>query len=437
MKSIIFIVLLSIVLGSARSTTCGITKNNHAFLSTFNSLFFSGAGTTWNSPDNGICAGATNLCCLQTPMSQWVGIELNKVKTAITNFGEKALEIGNNWQKINNLITAATINGVDTPTAALTAASANDRSGASGAEFAAFSSYPLETFKADFEAFKTQAPDCYAEYQKFITRLPCDACKDDSALTGIPDRYQFALSLSDTFVLTSNSIRAWAGACTKVWNFMWKAGWFVQTVAYLNSKKNPSYTYSPPAAADVFVITTGVSISAVNSGFAKCYPSTANPLCDDSALADLMGAFVEVLVGSSRAIGRSDTSIMAGTPSFASNGRRRILGPTNGNIKMDDAKGFDYTAVPSNTFFSPFPAVAALSAADTATWSHGYVAPVTPPPPSPQPPSPQPSTGGQPGGGQNAGQETPKYPTPNKVIVVSASSLFAIMPIAAFLIASL
>jgi hypothetical protein len=307
-------------------------------------------------------------------MKTLVSEQITKIKDSITAFGTNAVKIGGVMHKIGNLVNATAISGTTTPAATLEAATTTEASGATGAQFKAFAEYKPHTFQVDFDNFKSQAPDCFTYYSNAIQRLACDGCKE-TTLAAIPNRWKSTTLTS--IQINSASSAAWVAACNKVWNFMWKAGWFVQATAFLNSKKATGYTYSPLAAASAVVKTTAASatlgITAVNEALTACYPdapAATLTTCTQTHRDNLVMAFVKIYATDAM-VGRSDTTIIAGT--YVSNAGRRILpvGAFDGTVSVDNTDGFDVST--GAAMFPPTAAVT-LASTDTTSWSTGYVA---------------------------------------------------------------
>jgi len=171
-------------------------------------------------------------------------------------------------------------------------------------------------------------------------------------------------------MLKKTAVNAWAEGCAKVWNFVWKFGWFAQTVAYLNSKKATGYTYTAPAAANVYFSQGSITIDTINTALTNCAANPTATACTDANKLTLVQAFAQIYGDDTRNVGRSDNTITA-TTTFYSNGRLLALG-TTALVSVDDSKGFD--AVAATAVITPATDVT-LVAADLAAWSTGYVAP--------------------------------------------------------------
>lgn len=368
MKKFTCLLLIALAITYTLSATCVNTATNHAFLARLAAVDATAVVTATATADNAVCAGDATLCCDPTKTKAIVKTEIDQVKATITAFGTGASKIGGVWAKINALVNASTITGTTTPAAAL---EASTESGATGTQWKAFSVYTPATFGTDFDNFKAQAPTCFDYYVSAIKKIACNGCKDAAAVPA-----QWASTTSGAIMLNQASINAWAAACNKVWYFMWKTGWFVQSVAILNGKKG-TFTYTAPAAADVYFSQSAVTIDNVNTAFASCYPDAATTVtaCTDAMRVQLVRAFVQIYGASTLNIGRGTTDLIAGTTSFASNGvvarRMLALATTDGTIVLDTTNGIDLTT--ATAVFPPTTDVT-LVAGDTTAWSTGYVA---------------------------------------------------------------
>lgn len=357
-----FTCLLLIALAISSTYTACANNAAHSFLQRLAAVDASSVTTTPPTADSTVCASEAASCCVITNTKAIIKTEIDQVRATIVAFGTGASKIGSVWAKINALVNASTITGTTTPAAAL---EASTESGATGAQWKAFSAYTPATFGTDFDNFKAQAPTCFDYYVAAIKKIACDGCKD---ATNVPAQWA-----GTTIMLKQASFNAWAAACNKVWYFMWKTGWFVQSVAILNGKKG-TFTYTAPAAADVYFSQSAVTIDNINTAFASCYPDAATTVtaCTDAMRVQLVRAFVQIYGTSTLNIGRGTTDLIAGTTSFASNGvvARRMLAAIDGSITLDTTNGLDLTAM---TATYPPTTEVTLAAADTTAWSTGYV----------------------------------------------------------------
>jgi hypothetical protein len=373
MKKFTCLLLIALAISYTMAGTCTVNlATTNAFLARLAAIDAAAVVTTQPAAATAICSNSAVLCCDPTKTSAIVSTQINKIKTALTTFGSKASTIGGVWTKIANLVNASAITGTTTPNASLAAAATADLSGATGAQFQAFSYYTPAMFQADFDNFKTQVPTCFSYYSTAIQNIACDGCAETAAVAA-----RWASTTSPSIMLNQASINAWAAACNKVWKFMWNVGWFVQTVAYLNKVKGTTaYTYTGPAVTAIYFQSGTVAIADVNTALTNCGTDATVATCTDANKAVLVKAFVQVYGTDSNGIGRADTTIIAGTTSFASNGRR-ILAPTttDGTVTLDATNGLDLTATAVSAAVFPPTAAITLVATDTATWSTGYVAP--------------------------------------------------------------
>ena len=314
------------------------------------------------------CGTGSKLCCVIANTRTQVQTQITKIKDAIKTFGDKVMNVGKEWAKVNSLISSSAITGTTTAAAALEAATTTEASGATGAQFKAFATYTVDAFKTDFTNFQGQAIGCLAYYSDAIQRIACDGCKDVT----VPNRWKHA-TITGIWVNNAGAEK-WTEACNKVWYFMWKVGWFTQAVAFLNNKKSNTYTYTAPAAAAVYFNQGSVTIETINTAFASCYPDASATVtaCTGTMKQNLAKAFVQVWGTDTRGVGRSDTTILGGTTSFASNGsaRRILLATLDGTLNVDNTDGLDVST--GDAKFQPTAAVA-ISTTERDAWSHGYV----------------------------------------------------------------
>lgn len=319
--------------------------------------------TGWTNVCNG-----NSLCCEQSRLLALVQNELNKIKAAFFNFGNKVANVGHAWAKIQNIVEADYLVGSLTPDQAIDASTIADRSGATVEQFRAFSKYTAGQFVADFEAFKSQVPDCFNEYSTVVQRVSCDGC---GWFATLPSRYMDQTGVYPTIKLTQASFDSWARKCNRVWNFMWKLSWFTQVVSYLNSKKGPYTSYSAPTPGVIYFRSSSFSIDAINFALANCGQATDAVLttaCTPVHKETLVSAFAQIFGSDSKGVGRADTSFID-SPYLANNGRRLLFMGTDGSISRDDTNGFDYSTSTQTIMASVY-----LTSSDIATWSHGYVA---------------------------------------------------------------
>ena len=362
----LLVLAIALCISSVQSAACTATTANHAFLARISAI---NAATVVDAFTDAAVCGNDSLCCSKAGMQTILGAQVTKVKSAIKNFGDKASTIGAAWSKIANLVNATAITGTTSASAALDASTDADRSGATAAQFKAFSVYTAAQYDTDFTNFKGQATDCLAAYSTLYQKIACDGCLDVAA-DSIPDRWKS--EASGNIVINTASADAWAASCYRVWYFFWKAGWFAQTVGFLNNKKASTYTYTAPAANAVYLQTTDVIIENINTAFATCYP-TIGDTCTSVMRANLVKAFGAAFGADSQTIGRSDVTLISSSP--ASNGRRMLaLKASDGTIGVDNTKGFTASAA---TKVYELSSAVVFTDAEKNAWSSGYVSPST------------------------------------------------------------
>lgn len=366
MKKFTALLLISMAIGYSLSAACTITATNHAFhvrMKVIDTTYT--VETAELTAATAVCGNSANICCTLAKIKPIISTQLTNAKNALKNFGDKVAAIGGAWTKVASLANSTAI-GTATAAATLEGASTADASGATGAQFKAFGAYTVQQYQDDFAAFKTAVPDCFTQYSNMIKKIACDACTNIAA-PAAGDRWH---TDATGFMLKKTAINAWAEGCAKAWNFVWKFGWFVQTVAYLNSKKATGYTYTAPAAANVYFNQASTNIEAVNTALTNCGANPTAAACTDANKLTLVQVFAQIYGDSTTPVGRGDVTI-AGTTTFYSNGRLLAIG-TAPIVTNDETKGFD--AVAATATLSPDTDVT-LVAADLAAWSSGYVAP--------------------------------------------------------------
>ena len=366
MKKFTVLLLISLAIASAMTAACVPTITNHAFLvrlKVIDATLTNEANDVTTGVAAAVCNSAADLCCTIAKVQAVVSTELTKVKNALKNFGDKIAALGMVWGKLSALATSTAI-GTVSASAALEAASDADRSGATAAQFKAFGTMSAADYTAAFDNFKADVPACFTQYSNLIKKIACDGCKNIAA-PAAGDRWH---TDATGFMVKTTAVAAIAEGCARVWNFIWKFGWFAQTVAYLNSKKATG-TYPATLAASTHFAQTANTIEVVNTALANCGTTPTAATCLAANKLALVQAFVQVYGDDARGVGRSDVTI-TGSTTFYSNARRALAIGTAPTITIDDTKGLDVVA--ATLTLSPATDVT-LVAADLAAWSHGYV----------------------------------------------------------------
>lgn len=371
MKNFTCLILITLAIGYSLSTCAATRIADPGFNSIAARLNVLTAGTATLAAVTGdvcgtLAAGVTN-CCVVASITGIVTAQITAVRTNLLNAGSSAYKIGAAWAKIIMITNATDVNTtIDTTAAA-------DRSTATAPELKTIAMYSYAMFKADFDAFKTQAMTCFDKYASNIKKIACLGCIDTSATPSphLSDAAQNELKIN------SASCDDWINACGKVWNYYHKASFFVQTIALINKKKDATSTIVFPQTSLYY---SADAYTAVDPAVVACAAGTATAACTAGAIrSTVCRAFIGVLFATTdvrQGIGRGDSSIVMGTASFVSSAKRLLAaGVLTGGITVDSAAlGVDLTS--ANTLvFTPAVAVA-IVAADTASWSDGYVAPV-------------------------------------------------------------
>lgn len=359
-----------------------LQQNGSAFSNVTGTLLLNG---TYAPQNTSVCNNFSQLCCDPTVAAGILSAQISSFKNAINNFGVNTANIGAVWTKISALINATSIGG-NSPSTLLTNAG-NDTtktSGATGAQFQAFSQYTINQLNSDFVAFQSNAQPCFNFYSTTIQNIMCDGCSEITMgeVTGFWSRYNGATSAS--IPITQASCDAWAAACMPTWNFMWKAGWFVQSIAYLANQNSSSNSYVPAATnlTGVYYFSDNITVDNINTALVNCGAGATsnNTSCQKSDRANLCQAFINVLgTGAdtiNQGVGRSDETFLS-NKNFA--GSRRILqsfAKADGTVAVVNTTiALDLTSPTVQAMtIAPSPA---LSNIDSSSWSTGYVGPAT------------------------------------------------------------
>lgn len=374
MKKFTCLLLIALAITSTMAANCAVDDSNHAFLArvkVLDATAIIAIGAAEAAGTTTACGTTAVLCCVVAKMEALVSAQQKKVRDAFIAFGAKVATIGGLYSKYATITNATAIGTIGTPAVALAAAVEADRSGLTADQFKALGNYSSAAFVADYTSFAAALPDCYAKYNELIAKIACSGCANIADAANLP--YQWKLATGGPILVKLLTSTAISDKCVKVWNFMWKTGWFVQTVAYLNSKKGTGYTYAGPALNTLIFGSTitgtyAVTVDAINTAFEKCAGATTTD-CTTTHKAVLTQAFVEVWGTSTTGVGRSAMTIID-TATYYSNARR-VLPATTGVITVDETNGLDFLGLtPTWTLATP----QVIATADMAAWSAGYVA---------------------------------------------------------------
>lgn len=357
MKKLACLLVLASAVGVAFSATCS-NANANPFIARLDWLNWGIKLANEGPAVSFICNNSPNLCCESSKLASTVEMLLQTTRANFEMFFNSVSNIGRSWSKIETLL-ASTFDG-KTSDQMLELAAATEISGASSAQFKDFSHYDKESYIADFEAAKTYIPDCFQQYSKAIKTIPCEGCLNTAAVPAA-----FNDPTYKSIKLNQASVETWTANCYKVWNFMWKAGWFAQTVGYLNYKKSPATTsYSSPTVyfrSDIYTVGT------VNEAFQACgtQASFTSTTCTLTHKATMLSTFARIFTTENRLVGRSETSFLPYT-GLASNARLLQMSapPIEGFLTLDATSGFDYlAAAAANNVVTPLTQV-------TMTWEN-------------------------------------------------------------------
>jgi hypothetical protein len=359
-------------------SSCAAAATDHSLIAQFNIL--NGGTTTIQATTSaagaaGACAatGTALLCCVDAEVRKVVKIETDRVKAQYEGFGAAAYRIGEKMSKIALIATAAgntTLEGVT---------ASGELSGASTTQLKAFTYYPAATFDADYTAFKAQVVGCYEYHAAAVQKVACHACMETTSNMA-------PWTTTTTIPLKEASCSEWATKCNRVWAFLHKASWLIQTVALLNKKQEKtagSVTF--PTLTTPWGYAPGyTNIADINTAIEKCggaaITTTDVATCTQVHRGDLCKNFIGMFAGTAAAagvlLGRSQTTFIDGTYVATSTQARRMLAiGTNTGAVAIDAAGVDTTS--GNALVFP-PTTAVTTITVPATWSSGYVAPTTP-----------------------------------------------------------
>lgn len=319
-------------------------------------------------------------CCTVAGLTAAAGNMINGIASGISKFGAAVPNIATAWYKISTLMALTAVGQFANQTAAFAMATGTQSgtagaglsSYATGAQLQSFFGYTLATMSADYTNFLAAATPCLTAYQNAIQALLCDSCIETaptSSTFSLPTRWAIASANTGSALIHTNSCNKLAGACLGVWNFMWKAGWFAEAVAFIKAasiQTTATAAVTPAITAwtkpyYMIAATTPVTIASINTAFTDCYGAgttaamyasgtPASP-CLQADLNNLCMAFVNVFgsydmtagatAASLNGVGRSDTEFLVTNVA----GRRVLAGATSadGTVMVDATNGLDWT----------------------------------------------------------------------------------------------
>jgi hypothetical protein len=316
-------------------------------------------------------------CCNEANTKDAVGVELGRVKAQYETFGTSVYRFGALMAKALLLINSTTTN---TTLAAVT--DAGQLAGATADQLKTFTYYTPTQFTADYDAYKAQVVGCFDYHSASVQKMVCAACMDTAV--GTAHANHAANFGTDAIIrIKTDACTEWATKCNRVWNFLHKASWFIQTTALLNKKKDTgtAYTFAP--------VTTNAGYAAGHDTLANII--LANDACGgaDITVADvtkctvafrtsLCKSFIGMFAGTVSAagvlVGRSSTVfIVDGHNPTSLAARRMLIAAATGAVDVT-ATGVDLVAMGATIIHPPTTAVALATG---TTWSHGYVATTT------------------------------------------------------------
>lgn len=372
----LLIALLAATQVIAPNTKCALAATDNSFYGRLNTYTAAAAitGTSAEAVDGSVCGLSTAgdmHCAKKTEFKNAITTELNRVKTALTDFGGNVAKLGAMWAKIGSLVNATT---VATTIDGLTEA---ERSTATAAQFKAWAMYTPAAFDTDFTAFKGQAVDCFAAYNQAIKKIGCDAitAQDSAGAYTNPVRWNADVSIS----ITQAGCDYLVEKCGKVWNFMHKFGWFVQIAASLNKKKDTAVVFTAPAnLAAIYApgssFGTALTLAEIDTAVTKCGASHSATDCVAGEKEKLCRAFFAVWLGgtapSITPFGRGSAAFMKDYNPASAGTRRMLVAETTGAIKIA-ASTIDVQTAAAVTLVTDV----TFAAGDITAWSTGYVAP--------------------------------------------------------------
>lgn len=330
----------------------------------------------------GVCgASGVLLCCTGATLPIYANTKLANLKTAFTGFGAVANKFGAALSKMG---IAAAYSNIDT----LLASVATDLSLSIAQAKAILNQYSTASaYTMDFDAFKTQLPECFTYYSMSYQKILCHACMDAGAGSTMASDPFYAVTAGATTAgevkITAASCSEWVGKCGKVWNFLYKVSNAVTVAAYVATKKavaGKTYTTAnlitatPPASMGNYnQVALSADLTALMTGMTNCGADSSVGTCVAADKAAICKSFIK-LFDATYPSARTDVALInADYPTVLT---RRLLPTVSTGIVYVDAgtAGVDLTS--ANTAVTGLPASpTTLLAADVSAWSSGYVAP--------------------------------------------------------------
>jgi hypothetical protein len=364
MKKFTCLLIALLAINAVYTQNCAAALIDHTFYQLANQAAYGGTGTaviTTNGIANAAayCDIATNtkLCCTQAGIKTTVNNELKFIRDSLINYAAGVARVGAMWSKVSTLV-----NATNTSTL-IDAASAPDRSGATADQIKTWIKYDNVTFDTDFKGFKDNAVKCFESYALAANAVACDGCTSQ----GTWDNDAVKRWTQDSTIgITVTTCDALVTSCARVWYFMHRFGWFAQSVALVNKKREStsgSVTYSPvdytelyapgvkavAAGADTtdFPALTVIALDALNTAIAACGgAATPTSGCDAAAKVTVCRSFFS-LYTQGKNFGRSDTTFIGGTYNPVSTVARRelvtLIAGTTGATRVSATNGIDGT----------------------------------------------------------------------------------------------
>ena len=386
---------------------CSTTASEHTFYQLINDATAYGSATVavsnsapydFLSTDSGTVCGATysstagsngQLCCEVPRLKTAVQKELTFVRDNLINIAAGVARLGGMWAKVATLVNASTAN--DT----LTAASDADRSGATADQLKAWLYYTPTQFQADFDAFKAQAGGCFTAYSKAINTIACNGCAAQTPTTANATAFVAAESkqwtLESSIIINQAGCNAVVAACSRVYYFLHRFGWFAQGVALLNKKKETTaspVTYTPPASTAVYApgalaftavtgettlpALTALTFAEINTAITDCgSAATAATGCDDAAKTKVCRAFF-VVWRKGENFGRGSTAFVSSSYNPVSTVARRQLPAVGTTLNAATRVSTLTGAIDISSSTNSVDTSITLPTATVDAWSSGY-----------------------------------------------------------------
>jgi len=389
MKKFTCLLIALLAINAVYTQNCAANLADHTFYLLANQAAYGGTGTglttnTGVANAAGYCniATGTKLCCTQAGIKTTVNNELKFIRDSLINYAAGVARVGAMWSKISTLV------GATNTSTLIDAASAPERSGATADQIKTWIKYDNVTFDTDFKGFKDNAVKCFESYALAANAVACDGCTSQSSAWD--DAAILRWTQDSTISITATTCDALVTNCARVWYFMHRFGWFAQSVALVNKKREStsgSVTYSAvdytelyapgvkavAAGSDTtnFPALTVIGLDALNTAITACGgAATATSACDAATKVTVCRSFFS-LYTQGKNFGRSDTTFIGGTYNPVSTVARRelvaLITGTTGATRVSD-QGLDgtvATAVVDTTTNK-------IDSTAVSAWSTGY-----------------------------------------------------------------